>query len=165
MYRLAYLGGFSHSHGPVKNSCSANYPCQGFYPEIEMTSRTVTIKRFSLGSLALWGFMAAMIVACLPSFLCSWTFFASLAALRTFIGGWGDVGFSILGQKIGFNLIELLKLGGFYEALNAITAWGFMGIVLLAFASAILLGIFGALSILVLGAIYNAIGRLQVEVE
>jgi hypothetical protein len=85
--------------------------------------------------------------------------------LRSFIGGWGDVGFSILGQKIGFNLIDLLSLGNFYESLNAITAWGFMGIVLLALASAILLGIFGALATLVLVVLYNAVGRLQVDIE
>jgi hypothetical protein len=130
-----------------------------------LISHTVTIRRFSLGSLALWGFVAAAILACLPSFLCSWTFFAGLAALRSFLGGWGDVGFSILGQKIGFNLIDLLSLGNFYESLNAITAWGFMGIVLLALASAILLGIFGALATLVLVVLYNAVGRLQVDIE
>lgn len=130
-----------------------------------MISRTVTIKRFHLGSLALWGFIAAAAVACLPAFLCSWLFFTSLAAMQGVMAGWGEVGFSVLGQKIGFNLIQLLNLQGFYRTLTNVTALGGMGILFLAIAGVLLLGGFGALVILVLGAFYNATGRLQVDVE
>jgi hypothetical protein len=130
-----------------------------------LSSKKVSIKRFSLGSLALWGFIAAAIVASLPSLFCSLTFFLSLAGLRNFIGGLGEVGFSILGQKISFNLIDLLKLKDFYTTLNTITAWGYVGILLLGLAAVVALGIFGALVTLLLGALYNATGRLQVEVE
>ncbi|MCG3142485.1 MAG: hypothetical protein HDKAJFGB_03954 [Anaerolineae bacterium] len=130
-----------------------------------MQKHTVVIRRFALGPLAQWGFIAGAIVACLPAFVCSWGLFTLAQGVRGLLYSWRDVGFEILGQRLSFNLLEMLKLENFSQTLTGITGLGLFGIVILALIFALALGVFGALVLLLLGAFYNTTGRLQVEVE
>jgi hypothetical protein len=130
-----------------------------------MSSRTLIIKRFALGPLAQWGFVAGIVIACLPAFVCSWVFFALVGSLQSLISGWQDVGFEILGQRLSLDLVELLQLEDALRALTGLTGLGIFGILLLALAAAALLGAFGALVLTCIGLFYNATGRLKLEVE
>lgn len=130
-----------------------------------MQTRELVIKRFALGPLAQWGFVAGVLIACLPAFLCSWVFFALVQSLRGLIAGWRDVGFEVLGQRLSFNLVEVLNLQGALETLTNIASFGVFGILLLALLVAALLGLFGALVVTLIGLFYNATGRIQVQVE
>jgi hypothetical protein len=128
-------------------------------------TRAFVIRRFGLGPLAQWGFIAGALVACLPAFVCSWFFFTLVQVLRGLLASWRDVGFDVLGQRISFNLVELLKLQDALQALTNIAAFGVLGIVLLALFMAAALGVFGAIVMALLGAFYNATGRLRIELE
>ena len=130
-----------------------------------MRERTLIIKRFALGPLAQWGFVAGALVACLPAFLCSWVFFTLVQSMRGLIAGWRDVGFDILGQRVSFNLVELLKLQNVLDSLTGISGYGVFGIVLMWLLLAGLLGIFAAIVLLLVGTFYNLTGRLQLDVE
>lgn len=130
-----------------------------------MNRRELIIKRFALGPLAQWGFVAGVIVACLPAFLCSWVFFNLISALKGVIAGWRDVGLEVLGQRISFNLVELLNLQSLLQTSTTIAGFGIFGIFLLAIVLAALLGLFGAVVLTVIGVFYNTTGRLQIEVE
>jgi hypothetical protein len=128
-------------------------------------SRALIIKRFPLGPLAQWGFVAGIVVACLPAFLCSWGFFSLVQSLRGLIAGWRDVGFDILGQRLSLNLVETLQLQNTLQTLTNIAAFGVFGIFLFAFLFAAVLGLFGAAVMTLLGLFYNTTGRIRVEVE
>lgn len=130
-----------------------------------MQKRTVVIRRFALGPLAQWGFIAGAIVACFPALVCSWAFFGLVQGLRGLLYSWRDVGLEILGQRLSFNLLEMMQLQDFSQTLTGIAGFGVLGIVFLALLFALGLGVFGALVLLLLGAFYNTTGRLQVEVE
>jgi small-conductance mechanosensitive channel len=128
-------------------------------------TRAFVIRRFELGPLAQWGFIAGALAACLPALVCSWFFFTLVQALRGLLVGWRDVGFEVLGQRLSFNLIEMLNLRDALQTLTNVAAFGVLGIVLLALLMATALGVFGAIVMALLGAFYNATGRLRVEVE
>lgn len=130
-----------------------------------MQRRELIIKRFALGPLAQWGFVAGVIVACLPAFLCSWVFFNLISGVRGLVAGWRDVGFEILGQRISFNLVETLGLQNVLQTSTNIASFGIFGIFLLALLLAALLGLFGAAVLTVLGLFYNTTGRLKMQVE
>lgn len=130
-----------------------------------MQTRALIIKRFALGPLAQWGFVAGALIACLPAFLCSWIFFTLIQALRGLLASWRDVGFEVLGQRLSFNLVETLNLQGALQTLTNLAGYGVFGIFLLALLVAALLGVFGALVMSLLGMFYNATGRLRLEVE
>jgi hypothetical protein len=130
-----------------------------------MSSRSVIIRRFALGPLAQWGFVAGVVIACLPAFLCSWVLFSLVSALRELIAGWRDIGFEVLGQRVAFDLVELLDLENLLAALTSIAGLGVFGVALLALLMAALLGGFGALVLTVLGVFYNTTGRLRLELE
>lgn len=130
-----------------------------------MQKHTVVIRRFALGPLAQWGFIAGAIIACLPAFVCSWAFFTLVQGARSLLYSWRDVGFDILGQRISFNLLDVMNLQDLTQTLTGIAGLGVIGIVVLALLFAAGLGVFGALVLLLLGAFYNTTGRLQVEVE
>ena len=127
--------------------------------------RAFVIRRFALGPLAQWGFIAGAIIACFPAFVCSWIFFALVQALRTMLMNWQDVGFEFLGQRISFDLVELLNLQDAAQNLTTLSGFGVFGILFVALLMAAALGVFGALVMAVLGVFYNTTGRLQVEVE
>lgn len=127
--------------------------------------RAVVIRRFALGPLAQWGFVGGAVVACLPAFVCSWLGFTLIAALRRMLAGWRDVGIEVLGQRISFNLVEMLNLQSFSQTLAGIAGLGIFGLILAALALALVLGLFGALVMTALGLFYNATGRLQLELE
>lgn len=130
-----------------------------------MQQRTIVIRRFALGPLAQWGFIAGALIACFPALVCSWVFFSLVQGLRGLLYSWRDVGFEILGQRLSFNLLEMMQLQDFSQTLTGIAGFGVLGIVLLALLFALALGVFGALILLLLGAFYNSTGRLQVQVE
>ncbi len=130
-----------------------------------MQSRSFIIKRFELGPLAQWGFIAGVLVACLPAFACSWFFFSLVNSAREVIGGWTDVGFEFLGQRISFDLVETLSLQELYLTLGSLAGLGVFGVLFLALAVAALLGLFGAAVLTVLGLFYNTTGRVRVQVE
>lgn len=130
-----------------------------------MQTRALIIKRFALGPLAQWGFVAGVLIACFPAFVCSWIFFTLVQSLRGLMAGWRDVGFDVLGQRISFNLIDVLNLQGVLESLTNIAGFGVFGILLLALFVAALLGVFGALVMTLIGLFYNATGRIRLEVE
>ncbi len=130
-----------------------------------MQTRALIIKRFALAPLAQWGFIAGALIACLPAFICSWIFFTLIQSLRGLIASWRDVGFDVLGQRIGFNLVETLNLQQVLETLTNLSAFGVFGILLVALFVAALLGAFGALVATLIGLFYNATGRIQLEVE
>jgi hypothetical protein len=130
-----------------------------------MQTRALIIKRFALGPLAQWGFVAGVLIACLPAFLCSWIFFTLIQSLRGMIAGWRDVGFEILGQRLSFNIVEMLNLQEALQTLTSIAGFGVFGILLLALVVAALLGLFGAMVMTLIGLFYNATGRVRLEVE
>lgn len=130
-----------------------------------MSQRQFIVRRFALGPLAQWGFIAGAIVACLPAFLCSWAVFTAVQALRGMLINWRDVGFEILGQRLSFNMIEVLNLQELLTTLTKVAGLGVFGIVGLWCLLALALGVFGAAVLALLGAFYNTTGRLQVEVE
>ncbi len=130
-----------------------------------MQRRSFVVRRFGLGSLAQWGFITGALVACFPAFVCSWVFFALLQGLRGLLLSWQDVGFEVLGQRIGFNLLEMLSLEDLVQTLNGVTGFGVFGILMVALLMALALGVFGAIVLALLGLFYNTTGRLQVEVE
>jgi hypothetical protein len=130
-----------------------------------MQKRAVVIRRFALGPLAQWGFIAGAVIACFPALVCSWAFFTLVQGLRGLLLSWRDVGFEILGQRLSFNLLEMMQLQNVSQTLTGIAGFGVLGIVFLALLFAVGLGVFGALVLLLLGAFYNTTGRLQVEVE
>lgn len=130
-----------------------------------MRVREVVIRRFALGPLAQWGFVTGVIIACLPSFLCSWLVFTLAGTLRVLIGSWRDVGFTVLGQRISFNLVDTLNLQNVLQTLNTVSALGIFGIVILFLVLSALLGIFGALVLTALGLFYNTTGRVRLELE
>jgi hypothetical protein len=130
-----------------------------------MNSREVVIRRFAIGPLAQWGFVAGVVAACLPAFLCSWILFSLLAGLRALLAGWRDVGLEILGQHLSFNLVELLGLQNALQTTSNIAGLGLFGIVLLAIVLAIALGVFGAVVMSLLGLFYNTTGRVRLELE
>jgi len=130
-----------------------------------MSTRALIIRRFALGPLAQWGFVAGALIACLPAFVCSWLFFTLVQAARGLLASWRDVGFEILGQRLSFNMLEVLKLEDVSQLLTNLAGFGVFGIVILGIVGAAALGIFGALVMILLGAFYNATGRLQIEVE
>jgi len=128
-----------------------------------MSTRSFVIRRFGLGSLARWGFVAGAMVACLPAFLCSALFFTITEAVRRVVQGWRDVGVEFLGQRLSFDFVELLHLQNFSDALNQINALGLFGILLIALLLALALGLFVAAVLILLGLFYNATGRIQIE--
>lgn len=128
-------------------------------------SRALIIKRFALGPLAQWGFVAGALIACLPAFLCSWIFFTLVQSLRGLLASWRDVGFEVLGQRLSFNLVETLNLQAPLQTLTNLAGFGVFGIFLFALFVAAMLGVFGALVMSLLGMFYNATGRLRLEVE
>lgn len=130
-----------------------------------MRQRELIIKRFALGPLAQWGFVAGVIVACLPAFLCSWVFFNLVASVRGIISSWRDVGIDVLGQRISFNLVQVLNLEDVLQASTNIAGFGIFGIFLVALLLAALLGLFGAIVLTIIGLFYNTTGRLKIEVE
>jgi hypothetical protein len=130
-----------------------------------MQTRALIVKRIALGSLAQWGFVAGVVIACLPAFVCSWIFFTLVQTLRGLIAGWRDVGIDILGQRLSVNLVEVLKLQDALASLTNVASFGVFGIVLVGLALAALLGLFGALVLTLLGIFYNATGRVRLEVE
>jgi len=130
-----------------------------------LNSRLVVIRRFAIGPLAQWGFVAGALVACLPAFVCSSILFSAVTALRGLISGWRDVGFEVLGQRISFNLVQVLNLSDLLQALTTIAGFGIFGVVILSFGLAAVLGIFGAVVLTALGLFYNATGRVQLELE
>lgn len=130
-----------------------------------MHKRSLVIKHIGLSSLAQWGFVAGVVVACLPAFLCSWIFFTLIQSLRGLIAGWRDVGFEILGQRLSFNLVEMLNLQDALQTLTNLGGFGVFGILFLALLLAALLGVFGAAVMTLLGAFYNATGRIRLDVE
>lgn len=75
------------------------------------------------------------------------------------------MGFEILGQRLSFNLVEMLNLQQALESLTNIAGFGIFGIVLAALLVAALLGLFGALVTTLIGMFYNATGRLELQVE
>lgn len=130
-----------------------------------MQSRALIIKRFALGSLAQWGFVAGVVIACLPAFVCSWIFFTLAQSLRGLVASWRDVGFEVLGQRVSFNVVEMLNLQNALQTLTNLAGFGVLGIFLSALVIAALLGIFGALVMLLIGVFYNLTGRVRIEVE
>lgn len=130
-----------------------------------MQNRALIIKRFALGPLAQWGFVGGALIACLPGFLCSWFLFSLAQAFKGVLGGWRDVGFEVLGQRLSFNLVQALKLENLLELLTNIAGFGIFGIFLLALVLAAGLGLFGAMVTTLLGLFYNATGRIRIEVE
>ncbi|MBI4671820.1 MAG: hypothetical protein HY741_09160 [Chloroflexi bacterium] len=130
-----------------------------------MPKRALIIRRFALGSLAQWGFVSGALIACLPAFVCSWGFFTLIQAARGLLASWREVGFEILGQRLSFNMVEVLNLKDLLQLLTNVASVGVLGIVVLAMLGAVALGIFGALVLMLLGAFYNLTGRLRVEVE
>ncbi len=130
-----------------------------------MQTRALIIKRIALGSLAQWGFVAGIVIACLPAFVCSWIFFTLVQTLRGLIAGWRDVGIDFLGQRLSVNLVEVLKLQDALASLTNLASLGVFGIALVGLALAALLGVFGALVMTLLGLFYNATGRVRLEVE
>lgn len=130
-----------------------------------MQTRALIIRRFALGPLAQWGFIAGALIACMPAFVCSWVFFTAVQGLRALIAGWRDVGFDVLGQRLSLNLVETLQLQKALDALTSIAGFGVFGIFLAGLGIAALLGIFGALVLTLIGLFYNATGRIRMEVE
>lgn len=130
-----------------------------------MTSRALVIRRFALAPLARWGFVIGVLVACLPTFLCSWLVFALIGALTDLMSGWRNMGFELFGQRLRFDLVELLGLEGVYRSLNDLATFGVFGILLLTLGGGAMLGLFGALITTTLGLLYNATGRLKIEVD
>jgi hypothetical protein len=130
-----------------------------------MGARTLVIRRVQLWPLAQWGFIAGMLIACAPALICSWLLFTVMATARSVLSSWRDVGLTILGQRISFNLLEMMSLQGPYERLGELTAWGVFGMLAAALALALGLGVFGGAVLAALGAFYNATGRLKLEVE
>lgn len=128
-----------------------------------MSPRSYVIKRFGLGSLARWGFLAGALVACLPGFLCSTVFFWGTSVVYQTVESWRDVGLTIIGQRFSIDLVQLLQLGSFDDALRALQALGVFGILLLALAIAMVLGAIVAFSLTLLGVFYNLTGRLKIE--
>lgn len=130
-----------------------------------MKTRSLIIKRFALGPLAQWGFVAGLLVACLPAFVCSWIFFSAVQFLRNLVSGWRDVGVDVLGQRLSVNLVDTLNLQQLLKSLTDLTVLGVFGILLSAVVIAIVLGLFGAFVLTLVGIFYNATGRVQFEVE
>ncbi len=128
-----------------------------------MPSRSYVIKRLGIGSLARWGFAAGALIACLPAWICSAIFFSIAAALRRLIETWRDVGVTILGQRYSLDLVQLLQLRSFADALRGIDALGILGILLLALVLAVAMGVVVGLSLVLLGVFYNLTGRLELE--
>ncbi len=128
-----------------------------------MASHTFVITRLGIASLARWGFAAGALVACLPALACSALFFSITAATHRVIESWRDVGFSLLGQWLSLDLIQLLHLQTFANALNSLTALGVFGILLLWLVLAAALGLVVALAFILLGLFYNFTGRLELE--
>src|SRR5439155_13905628 len=119
-----------------------------------MKTRSLIIKRFALGPLAQWGFVAGALTACLPAFVCSWIFFTAVQALRNFVSGLRDVGLPVLGQRISFNLVDTLNLQQALKTLTDVAGYGVFGIVLSGLVIAVLLGAFGALVLTLVGLFY-----------
>lgn len=130
-----------------------------------MKTRSLIIKRFALGPLAQWGFVAGALLACLPAFVCSWIFFTTVQAMRNFVSGLRDVGLPVLGQRISFNLVDTLNLQSALKTLTDVAGYGVFGIVLSGLVIAVLLGAFGAAVLTLVGLFYNTTGRLELEVE
>jgi hypothetical protein len=128
-----------------------------------VNSRTFVIRRLGITSLARWGFVAGALVACLPAFACSALFFSVVAAVRRALEGWRDVGLTFLGQRLSLDLIQLLHLQTFADALNSLAALGVFGILLLWLMFAAALGLVVALSFMLLGLFYNLTGKLELE--
>lgn len=128
-----------------------------------MPTHSYVIRRFGLASLARWGFTAGVLVACLPAFTCSALFFSITSEVYRIVGGWHDIGLTILGQRLSLDFIQLLQLDQFADGLKTIQAFGVVGILLLAVVIAAAMGIIVALSFALLGALYNFSGRLKIE--
>lgn len=128
-----------------------------------MQPRSYVIRRFGLGSLVRWGFVAGALVACLPGLLCSGAFFWVASLIYQTIESWRDVGLTIVGQRFSLDFVQLLQLGALEGALRAIQALGVLGILVLSLLIASGLGVITALSLAVLGVMYNFTGRLEIE--
>lgn len=130
-----------------------------------MQTRQVIIRRFAIGPLAQWGFVAGLLIACLPAFVCSWALFAVVNAARNLIVGWSDVGVDLLGQRLSVNLVEVLSLQDLLGKLNGVAGLGVFGILLVALLLAGMLGVFGAIVLTLLGMFYNTTGRVRLELQ
>ncbi len=126
-------------------------------------SHTYVVRRLGIGSLIRWGLVAGAVVACLPALACSALFFSVVSALRSIIEGWRDVGVTLLGQRLALNMVDLLQLQQFLDALRALDAIGVFGILLLSLVLALALGIVVAIALALLGLFYNLTGRMELE--
>ncbi len=126
-----------------------------------MSTHTYVVKRIGIGSLAWWGFVAGALVACVPMLLCSFSFFTLIGTARRIVEGWRDVGISILGQRIGLNMVDLLHLDQLLNTLRAADAVGILGILFLGLVLIALAGLLVAASLALLGLLYNLAGRME----
>ncbi|MGB8647474.1 MAG: hypothetical protein WCF84_19735 [Anaerolineae bacterium] len=126
-------------------------------------SHTYIVKHLGIGSLARWGLIAGALVACLPALACSALVFTMVATVRRIVEGWRDVGITVLGQRLGLNMVDLLQLQPFLDALRAVDALGVFGILLIGFAVAVALGVIVAITFALVGLFYNLTGRMELE--
>lgn len=130
-----------------------------------MSIRKVIVRRIALGPLAQWGFIIGAGIACLPAFVCSWLGFTALQALRNFLTNLRDIVIDPNFLNIHLNLVEILQLESQTQNVNTVVSFGVLGIAVVGLGLALLLGIFGALVTTLLGAFYNATGRVELELE
>jgi hypothetical protein len=128
----------------------------------------VAIRRVSLASLGKMGCLLGVVAASLPSLLCGLAGLGLAGLLRHWLEGWQAVTISVLGREIAhFDFVDLLGLEKVLSFLQTLASASvpvlFLGVLILAVASGVLLALIVALVGLAYNLIASATGGVVVE--
>jgi cell division protein FtsX len=133
-----------------------------------MTTRYV-IQRVSLGSAGKFGLALGLLGSLLPGCLLAFLTRLTVATLRQALEAATQSRFSILGQSITLNLVDLAHLAPTLEALRGLDAMGWLLAVAVAVACTVLGGLFIAVTVLLLAMGFNVLatasGGLEFQVS
>lgn len=117
------------------------------------------IRKVNLLSIIQFGLVVGTLASFLPSLLCGLLSLSAASALRGVIEKGTVVKFEVLGQPVGFNLVESLGLGSFLEFLQSMEKSWWM-VPLVALGMSIVLGLFLTLIAVLAGWGYNLVARI-----
>ncbi|HFD38974.1 MAG TPA: hypothetical protein ENJ31_03875 [Anaerolineae bacterium] len=128
----------------------------------------VAIRRINLFSLGKMGCLLGVVAAFLPSLLCGLLTVEAVGRLLHWMEGWQEFSISVLGQEIArLDLVQFLGLEKVLVLLQTVTAASLPALFLGVLALALVIGLFLALIIILVGLAYNllasATGGVVVE--
>jgi hypothetical protein len=128
----------------------------------------VRVKQVSLASLARFGLVLGVLSMSIPGFGCGVGSLLLVQAARRYLEGIQPITIGVLGQNLGtVDIVKMLGLANALDRLRVLEATGFLAVLGITVAFAILGGLFVGLLTMLVGMGYNILAWLTggVEVE